>query len=83
MRRRHRLRKKPGRLHFVRVTLEQSGGEWIARSTGNQSSGVMTSMTQAHGLLIFPEEASELAPGATALVQVLDEGLFDPTSPGF
>jgi len=77
------LRKKPGRLHFVRVTLEQSGGEWIARSTGNQSSGVMTSMTQAHGLLIFPEEASELAPGATALVQVLDEGLFDPTSPGF
>jgi molybdopterin molybdotransferase len=60
-----RLVKKPGRLHFVRVTLERRDGEWQARSTGNQSSGVMTSMARADGLLIFPEEASELVPGAT------------------
>jgi molybdopterin molybdotransferase len=77
------LRKKPGRLHFVRVTLERDNGEWLARSTGNQSSGVMTSMTRADALLIFPEEASELAPGDTALVQVLDDEFFARSEAGF
>jgi molybdopterin molybdotransferase len=78
-----RLVKKPGRLHFVRVTLERRDGEWQARSTGNQSSGVMTSMARADGLLIFPEEASELVPGAKAQVQVLDESFFTGDSAGF
>ncbi|MCS5637870.1 MAG: molybdopterin molybdotransferase MoeA [Myxococcota bacterium] len=77
------LRKKPGRLHFVRVTLTRRGGEWVAQSTGNQSSGVMTSMARADGLLIFAEEASELKSGERAPVQVLDEGLFSGTQLGF
>lgn len=77
------LSKKPGRLHFVRVTLERREGEWLARSTGNQSSGVMTSMARADGLLVFPEEASALAPGEKAWVEVLDEGVFASAKPGF
>jgi len=76
------LSKKPGRLHFVRVTLEREEGEWVARSTGNQSSGVMTSMARADGLLVFPEEASALAPGEKAWVEVLDEGVFARVEPG-
>jgi molybdopterin molybdotransferase len=76
------LSKKPGRLHFVRVILEREGGEWVARSTGNQSSGVMTSMARADGLLVFPEEASALAPGEKAWVEVLDEGVFARVQPG-
>ena len=77
------LHKKPGRLHFVRVTLSRRDGEWVAQSTGNQSSGVMTSMTRADGLLVFAEEAAELKSGEKAPVQVLDEGLFQATEPGF
>jgi molybdopterin molybdotransferase len=68
-----RLRKAPGRLHLVRVRLERDGERVIATSTGNQSSGVLRSMTQAQGLLVFPAEASELAAGARVRVQVLDE----------
>jgi molybdopterin molybdotransferase len=66
------LRKRPGRQHFVRVTLAREGGRFVAKSTGNQSSGVLRSMALAQGLLVFPAEASELAAGATAEVQVLD-----------
>jgi molybdopterin molybdotransferase len=77
------LHKKPGRLHFVRVTLTQRDGEWVAHSTGNQSSGVMTSMARADGLLIFAEAASELKSGERAPVQVLDEGVFAGTKLGF
>jgi len=77
------LRKKPGRMNLVRVALERDGDIVIARSTGNQSSGVLTSMIRAHGILIFPAEASELAAGASASVQVLDADFLASDAPGF
>jgi molybdopterin molybdotransferase len=78
-----RLRKSPGRLHFVRVRLERRGEEVVARSTGSQSSGVLRSMTLAQGLLLFPAEASELAPGASATVQLLDPDFLASDRPPF
>jgi len=77
------LRKKDGRLHFVRVTLERRAGEIFARSTGSQSSGVLRSMILAQGVLIFPAEATELRAGDTASVQVLDADFFGAATPGF
>jgi len=78
-----RLAKKPGRLHFVRVELERRGDAIVARSTGNQSSGVLTSMVRGHGLLVFPAEAHELREGDLAAVQVLDEACLASPEPGF
>jgi molybdopterin molybdotransferase len=78
-----RLTKSPGRLHFVRVTLERRGDQVLARSTGTQSSGALRSMTLASGLLIFPAEATKLEAGDVADVQVLDPGFFDAPGPGF
>lgn len=66
------LTKKPGRTHFVRVELHRTADGWEARTTGNQSSGVLRSMVLAHGLLEFPAEESELAPGSRHSVRVLD-----------
>jgi len=70
------FRKKPGREHYVRVFLAKRGDGWIATTTGNQSSGVLRSMTLADGLLVFPAAASEIAAGARARVIVLDESVF-------
>ena len=78
-----RLSKQPGRLHFVRVCLEREAGEIVARMTGSQSSGVLRSMSLAQGLLVFPEEASEIAAGELATVQVIDEGFFAAETRGF
>jgi molybdopterin molybdotransferase len=78
-----RLRKAPGRLHFVRVQLERRDGEVVARSTGSQGSGVLRSLTLAQGLLIFPAEAAELRAGARAAVQVLDPDFLADSGPGF
>jgi molybdopterin molybdotransferase len=77
------MHKKPGRLHFVRVTLGRDGDAVVARSTGNQSSGVLTSMTRAQGILVFAAEAAELRAGDTAPVQVLDAEFFASDAPGF
>lgn len=77
------LHKKAGRLHFVRVRLDVEAGELIARTTGNQSSGVLRSMVDADGILIFPAAASELRAGSRATVQVLNPDVLAPASPGF
>ncbi|MFP6640586.1 MAG: molybdopterin molybdenumtransferase MoeA, partial [Myxococcota bacterium] len=77
------LRKKPGRLHFVRVELEKTGDGWEARSTGNQSSGVLSSLARASGLLVFPEEAEELAAGAAAVVQLVADDIYSESKLGF
>ncbi len=78
-----RLRKQPGRLHFVRVRLSRESGEIIAVPTGSQSSGVLRSMVLAQGILIFPAQASELAAGTRAPVQVLDPDFLASAEPGF
>jgi molybdopterin molybdotransferase len=78
-----RFEKKSDRLHFVRVDLSREGDEVVARSTGNQSSGVLRSMLLARGLLIFPADARELREGETATVQVIDEDFFDTATPAF
>jgi molybdopterin molybdotransferase len=77
------LRKSAGRLHFVRVGLTREGERILARPTGTQSSGVLRSMTTATGLLLFPAEATALAAGDEARVQVLDESFLDADTAGF
>jgi molybdopterin molybdotransferase len=75
------LRKAPGRTHFVRVELSRRAGGLHARSTGNQSSGVLRSMVRARGLLVFPERETELAAGSRVRVRVLDPELFAEEEP--
>jgi molybdopterin molybdotransferase len=77
------LRKAPGRLHFVRVRLSREGGRVVAHSTGNQSSGVLRSLCDAQGLLLFAAEAEELRAGDTATVQLLDTAFLAAEAPGF
>lgn len=77
------LRKKPGRLHFVRVTLGSLDGNYVATPTSNQSSGVLTSMIRGQGLAIFPLEADKIEAGAEVDVQILDSGFFDQAERGF
>jgi molybdopterin molybdotransferase len=77
------LRKKPGRTHFVRVSLERRADGLHAASTGSQSSGVLRSMVDAQGLLVFAADASELPAGARVRVQVLDPEFFAASEPGW
>jgi molybdopterin molybdotransferase len=78
------LSKGAGRLHFVRVALERdAAGELVANLSGNQSSGVLTSLVAAQGLLVFPAEETHLAAGARVAVQVLDESVLGGTTAGF
>ncbi len=77
------LSKRPGRLNLVRVSLSVEDGEVWATSTGNQSSGVFRSMSDAQGLLVFPGPQSELEAGAEVTVQIIDDSFFAGGERGF
>ena len=78
-----RYKKKPGRLHFVRVTLERTAEGVLAHPTGNQSSGVLTSLIRGQGLAVIPLESEGVEAGTVLDVQVLDTTFFDGTDRGF
>ncbi|MGQ9368936.1 molybdopterin molybdotransferase MoeA [Azospirillum sp. ST 5-10] len=57
-------RRKPGRREFLRARLETSpDGLPVARKFANDSSGVLTSMVEADGLVDMPAEASAIRQG--------------------
>src|SRR6185503_21209961 len=48
-----------GRRSYLRVKLSRENGHLVAYMTGTQSSGALTSMVAADGLLIVPEDVTE------------------------
>jgi len=57
---------------FTRVVVEKREGQYFARLTGPQGSGILTSMASANGLMIIPEDLGAVAPGDVVRVMMLD-----------
>lgn len=60
-----------GRRSFLRVKLQREGDEYLATTTGTQSSGALMSMVLADGLLIVPEGTKKALAGETFTVRLL------------
>ncbi len=54
---------KDGRRHFARVRLEERGGKTLAHLTGDQGSGILSSMVRADALAVLPEDRERIEPG--------------------
>ena len=63
---------KDGRRIFARAIVEKHGEQYFARLTGPQGSGILTSMTRANGLVVVPEEKTEVKAGEKVRVMMLD-----------
>lgn len=61
-----------GRESYLRVVLTRRGGQYFARSTGDQGSAILTSLVKATGLLIVPEGVTEAKAGELFTVWVLN-----------
>jgi molybdopterin molybdotransferase len=69
--------KRNDRRHFLRGILSREDGQFKVRTTGDQGSGILTSMVKANCLIDIPQEIERLNPGDTVTVQVLSEELWD------
>lgn len=71
-----RLKMRPGRQDFQRGILERnSEGELVVRSTGNQGSHILSSMSQANCFIVLPAESGPVEAGELVEVEPF-EGLF-------
>jgi molybdopterin molybdotransferase len=61
-----------GRRVYTRAIVTKRDGQYYARLTGPQGSGILTSMSLANGLVIIPEDKASLEVGEMAEVIMLD-----------
>jgi len=63
---------RDGRRVYLRAIVTKRDGQCFARLTGPQGSGILTSMTLANGLVVIPEDKSEVKAGEVVKVMMLD-----------
>ncbi len=57
---------------FARAIVEERNGQYFARLTGPQGSGILTSMSRANGLVVVTEDRLSVEKGETVPVMMLD-----------
>jgi molybdopterin molybdotransferase len=68
------LRKVAGRTEYQRGILFRDGGEWKVKTTGQQGSGVLRSMSEANCFIVLEHERGRVGAGEPVQVQLF-EGL--------
>jgi len=68
------MRKVPGRTEYQRGVLFREHGQWKVRTTGQQGSGVLRSMSEANCFIVLEHERGSIKAGETVSVQLF-EGL--------
>jgi molybdopterin molybdotransferase len=68
------IRKVPGRTEFQRGVLYEENAEWKVRTTGQQGSGVLRSMSEANCFIVLEHERGKVQAGERVSVQLF-EGL--------
>jgi molybdopterin molybdotransferase len=67
------LRKKPGRTEYQRGIVSTGvDGTLQVQTTGNQGSGVLSSMVQANGLIVLHHDQGDVASGDCVDVMMFD-----------
>jgi molybdopterin molybdotransferase len=73
------VRKKPGKVHFLRVRIEVENGVYWATSAGDQNTGILGTMLRANGVAVLPKEKTVFSPGEEVAVHLLrsDVGMLE------
>ena len=69
------IKKQPGRREFLRGRIAAVDGQWQVKTTGNQGSGVLRSMSEANCFVVLAEDCAGVQPGDSVQVQLF-EGLL-------
>ena len=64
--------KRPGRTEFQRGILFQSNGVWKVKTTGQQGSGILSSMSKANCFIVLDMESSKIKAGDMVNIQLMD-----------
>jgi molybdopterin molybdotransferase len=66
------IKKARGRTEFTRALLFLDNGQWKVKPTGNQSSGVLSSMSAANCFIVLDENTTSCEAGSPVQVQLFE-----------
>jgi molybdopterin molybdotransferase len=66
------INKEPGKVHLIRGYFKIKNNDFYVSTTGNQSSGVLRSMSSANCLIIIPENTTKVSAGEKVAIQLID-----------
>jgi molybdopterin molybdotransferase len=69
------VRKKAGKLNFLRVQVTLEKGRYLASTSGDQNTGILKTMLKANALALLPADRTEFAAGDQVDLQILDPTL--------
>lgn len=70
---REAIRKRPGRTEFQRGIAERDArGQWHVAPTGSQSSGALSSMSEANCFIVLAHEQANIDAGDTVDIMLFD-----------
>ena len=64
--------KRPGKTEFQRGKLFQSNGTWKVKTTGQQGSGILSSMSKANCFIVLSEDRGAIKAGEIVDIQLMD-----------
>jgi molybdopterin molybdotransferase len=71
-----KIRKRPGRYEFQRgIAMLDDNNEWQVAKTGQQGSGILTSMSRANCFIVLPDDNAGVEPGDEVNIQFFDWSL--------
>lgn len=66
------IKKQAGRREYLRGTVAAVDGKFVVKTTGNQGSGVLRSMSEANCFVVLPEDCTGVAVGDAVTVELFD-----------
>ncbi|MBW2510454.1 MAG: molybdopterin molybdotransferase MoeA [Deltaproteobacteria bacterium] len=65
------IKKKPGRVQFLRVRVAKDGQRLVASSSGDQNTGILRTLLRANGIAVLPADLEQLRSGEEVDVQLI------------
>jgi len=65
------IKKKPGRVQFLRVRVANDGQRLVASSSGDQNTGILRTLLRANGIAVLPADLEQLRSGEEVDVHLL------------
>ena len=77
------ISKKSGFTYFIRGIVTWRDGRFSVTTTGDQGSGILTSMVLANGIIVLPRELTNARRGDEVTVQLIDNSLLAAAKPEY
>jgi molybdopterin molybdotransferase len=69
------VKKKAGKLNFLRVSVSLENGHYLASTSGDQKTSILKTMLRCNGLALLPADKTEFHAGEEVDLHLIDQSL--------